>query len=64
MTVDGSDCPSGKEQFTADGARAKVKAMRAQGFRNVRKYRCMLCSSLHVGNKRRADKKNDIQRRR
>lgn len=48
-----SDCPSGKIQYTKDGAR---DALRSLGPR-FRSYRCEMCGTIHVGHRRRADKK-------
>lgn len=44
----GSDCPTGKVQYTAEGAREVRDALRRQGD-NPKKYRCPLCGTFHVG---------------
>lgn len=53
---EGSDCPTGKEQLTREGADDKVRSLRAaDGDRRVKRYRCPLCSCFHVGHSRKID---------
>lgn len=60
----GSDCPSGKVQYTKAAARERARWERAHGHHGVQDYRCDLCGTHHVGNRRRSDKKSTMQRRR
>ena len=49
----GSDCPTGKRQFTPAGAREARDAWRARGDRHMTAYRCELCGCHHVGHRNR-----------
>ena len=48
----GSDCPTGKEQFTAAGARERRSWWRARGDRGMQAYRCEHCGTYHLGHRR------------
>lgn len=66
---EGSDCPSGKEQFTRDGAQERAALWRARGERNMRFYRCDMCDTYHVGHNARGRRwgraeKSRVKRRR
>lgn len=48
----GSDCVTGKAQFTKDGARAQRSVLRAKGDPDglaLRAYQCAWCRCWHVG---------------
>ena len=43
-------CPTGKQAyFTRQGARALVRALKAEGDKGVRAYRCPQCGYFHAG---------------
>ena len=59
--VEGSDCPTGKEQFAnRKAARDGVKKAHARGDHAMSIYRCMQCECYHVGHKRRAVKRKAL----
>lgn len=57
----GSDCPTGKEQFTRDGARERARSWHARGDAAMRHYRCLVCGCFHIGHRRRADKRRAVE---
>lgn len=64
MSTKGSDCPTGKEQFASkEAASERVLTLRRRGFA-VRTFRCEMCGCIHIGHRRRADKKRMLGPRR
>jgi hypothetical protein len=58
----GSDCPTGKQQFTREAAEESARAARARGWPMTR-YRCRWCECWHLGNPRNNNSKSRGRRR-
>lgn len=57
----GSDCPTGKEQYTKEGAREERDRCKARGDPTMKAYHCPMCGCHHVGHRRRADRKQAVK---
>lgn len=57
---EGSDCPSGKAQYTKEGARAERDRLRAED-PTIKVYRCQQCDCFHLGHTRREDKRRALR---
>lgn len=62
--IPGSDCPTGKVQYTAAGARDARGGHRARGDRAIKCYRCPICGCFHLGhtNRRRERLRDRVSR--
>lgn len=58
-TREGSDCSTGKVQWTRDGAKEARDRAKRQG-RRVRDYHCERCGLWHLGHTKRSDKKRAV----
>jgi hypothetical protein len=61
----GSDCPTGKVQYTRAGARSARDSMRTHhgDAEGLKVFHCQLCDCWHIGNKQsRARRKATVRR--
>lgn len=56
---EGSDCVTGKSQYTRVGAKEARDHGKMVG-RNVRPYHCEHCGLYHLGHRRRSDKRREV----
>lgn len=58
MTVEGSDCPTGKWQYSTRKVADEVASAQRRRGKPMVSYPCPLCGCYHLGNRRDTNTKN------